>query len=122
MGALPLRRIRIHADNIGAYSVKAVDEQPQRRLNTLRARTELLQVGASAFRAPCWRRLAMVAIMAHQQCARLVVRQRRGAIRAFGHIAAITAQQEFRKTALVQQQNGLLMAAQRAFKRLRQLP
>ena len=59
-------------------------------------------------------------MMAHELVAPFVIGERNGARGAFGHIAAIAAEDKVRETALVQQQNRLAPRVKRARQRLGQ--
>ena len=77
----------------------------QLHFNTLRSRAELLQIGASAHRARHGRLGGFAAMVAHELAAHFVIGQRNRARSAFGHIAAIAAQQEVREPTLVQHEH-----------------
>ena len=103
MGTLCTRGIRIHADDLNVFC----EEHGKLVLHALGAHAVSAQVAAAAVgtarggvgigtHGP-----AAAAGVTHERVGSLVVRERRGAVRALGHAAALAAHEEVRKAAPV---------------------
>ena len=106
-----------------SFSLDRIQIQPLRRVVRKQLRNSLLQlfrpaaeipdVLASALRALVRRRLVITAVVAHRLSARLVIRQRKSAAGALGHVAALPAGHEGGIPSPVQEQDHLSARLQR---------
>ena len=106
MATFALRGVGVHAHHREAVGQVG----PQLVLDALGPHAELAQIVATALGADRGNRIGAPAGMAHERVAALVVGQRGRALLALGNEAAVPAQQELGKAALVVQQDGLLPA------------
>ena len=122
VGTLSARGVRVHTDDLDTLG----QEHGKLVLDALGSHAVGAQVATSAVGATgrgVWvgaHGPAAAASVAHEGMGALVVRERRGAVRALGHAAALAAHEEVREAAPVEEQHGLLAPLRHALERAAQ--